>query len=719
MQRIILTLLLGACLCPQSWAQSKLSPAGRRLVAGLASGRQSTRAASGATVPAYVHLAPGADVSALGRLGASVNLRCGDIATALIPAGSLEAVAALPGVAYVQTAQPVAAMMDLVRPAVGADVVQAGSGLPQPFTGSGVVVGIIDAGFDYTHPNFRTPSGELRIRRVWEQGYAGGTPPEGFTYGGELSTPEQILAAGGDVSSGSHGTHVAGIAAGSDGGAGGYYGMAPAADLVLVSISGADTETNVNVSDAMAYIYRYAESVGKPCVINISLGTQVGPHDGTSAFDALADAMLGPGRLLVGSVGNFGGINFHVAKDFAGAAPDTLRTFVDYRQALTTATAGGDIDVWGEPGMDLKVCVFTYNTSRGELADSFSVSLPASGQASPGASAELSGTIGTMSAYGEVSPLNGKPHVLVSSDVTRLRAGHSVGIWVVSASAGKVDVWADGNSVGLTSGGLDGWAEGDDLCSPAEIGGTGRGVISVGAYVTRNEFDTDNVGHVSTGEAMDGIASFSSRGPTADGRLKPDVAAPGSAVVSSASSYDATLSSQPVALYQLWGGRDYAYAYMQGTSMASPVVTGTVALWLEACPGLTPADVRSILAATSAADSHTGDVGSGDNFTWGCGKLDARAGLLAALDLASGISDASAAPSAVAVEPVGGGRVRVIAPAGAAVRLAVSRADGVAARPAVTVATGYEADLSALPPGVYVVRAATAAGAAAVKVAVR
>ena len=72
----------------------------------------------------------------------------------------------------------------------------------------------------------------------------------------------------------------------------------------------------------MAYIYRYAESVGKPCVINVSLGVQAGPHDGTSTFDTLADAMLGPGRLLVGSVGNFGGINFHLCgRLLRGPAP--------------------------------------------------------------------------------------------------------------------------------------------------------------------------------------------------------------------------------------------------------------------------------------------------------------------------------------------------------------------------------------------------------------
>ena len=131
--------------------------------------------------------------SAWQRLRARAPSACGDIATARIPAGALEAAASLPDVAYVQTAVPVARMMDIVRPAVGADLVQAGSGLPRPFTGRGVVVGIIDAGFDYTHPNFRTPSGELRIRRVWEQGYGGARRPRASATAASWLSPGRYL----------------------------------------------------------------------------------------------------------------------------------------------------------------------------------------------------------------------------------------------------------------------------------------------------------------------------------------------------------------------------------------------------------------------------------------------------------------------------------------------------------------------------------------------
>ena len=605
MNRLLLLLAL-ACAASSAQADGKLSPEARHLLVGR--GAVAARTAPAGVVSAYIHLAHGADASALAGLGVEVNLRCGDILTARVPVASLAAVASLPGVEYVQAATPVAPMMDVARPAARVDLVQQGAGLPRAYDGTGVVVGIIDSGFDYTHPAFYSADrSELRIKRVWEQGYDGGTPPEGFTYGGEFDSPEEILAAAGDITTNTHGTHVAGIAAGADTTLGSYQGVATGADIVLVSISGVDTETNVNISDAISYIYSYAESVGKPCVVNMSLGAQVGPHDGTSTFDVLSDAMQGPGRLLVGSIGNFGATKLHASMVSEGEAPDTLRTFVDYLRTLTASDNGGTIDIWGDPGMDLKVNVFTYNTRTSELADSFSLSLPAGGVAeSPEASAELRGSIGEIEAYGEVSPLNGKAHVQLYSHVSGLRAGYEVGIEVITSSAGTVNVWGDGNYIAFTSCGIEGYSDGDTSASPAEIGGTGSSIVTVGAYVTRSTFDTENSGTMTLEETVGDIASFSCCGPTADGRMKPDVAAPGCAIVSSASSNYSSISSLPVAGYFEWNDKNYYYAYMQGTSMSSPFVAGVLATWLEANPQLAPADVRGILSSTASADEFTG-----------------------------------------------------------------------------------------------------------------
>ena len=69
--------------------------------------------------------------------------------------------------------------------------------------------------------------------------------------------------------------------------------------------------------------------------------------------------------------------------------------------------------------------------------------------------------------------------------------------------------------------------------------------------------------------------------------------------------------------------------------MSAPMVTGTLALWLEANPNLTPEDIREILSETAVRDEWTG---SQPNNTWGYGKLDAWNGLKKGLEL-SGIEE--------------------------------------------------------------------------------
>jgi hypothetical protein len=186
-------------------------------------------------------------------------------------------------------------MLNLARQEAGTDQIHKGTSLPQAYTGEGVVVGVVDAGFDYMHAAFRRPDdGQLRIKRVWEQGTQtldGATAPTKYGYGIELNTPELIEKAQGDSDTNSHGTHVAAIAAGSDAyKEGTYVGNAPDADIVLVALD-LNESTNADISNAVQYIFDYADEVGKPCVVNLSLGNQDGPHDGTSTFDTMTEML--------------------------------------------------------------------------------------------------------------------------------------------------------------------------------------------------------------------------------------------------------------------------------------------------------------------------------------------------------------------------------------------------------------------------------------------
>ncbi|MBL7198588.1 MAG: S8 family peptidase [Anaerolineae bacterium] len=124
-------------------------------------------------------------------------------------------------------------------------------------------------------------------------------------------------------------------------------------------------------------------------------------------------------------------------------------------------------------------------------------------------------------------------------------------------------------------------ARGIVVCVAAGNAGPGsRTIGSPGAAA-----DAITVGAVTR---EDGVASFSSRGPTADGRPKPDICFPGTDIVAARAA--GTSMGGPV---------DERYTAASGTSMATPHAAGVAALLLQAVPGLTPVQVKEALLATA------------------------------------------------------------------------------------------------------------------------
>lgn len=655
MKKHIILLLIAGLGLTSLFAQSKLSPSARHLLlqqGAFHKAEKSVKALSEKADPtlfdAYIRVTKDADRQALLRLGVRIHLDLGHILTAKMPLSALPLLEKIEGVEYVQTASAVRPMMDKARAASDADRLASGEGLPHPFRGEGVIVGIIDMGFDYTHPNFFDhEKGELRIKRVWEQNYDKGTPPQGFSYGGELTSAEAILAAGGDVKTNSHGTHVCGIAAGSYNSADTpWHGIAGDAEIVLVSM-GESTANNVNISDAIAYIYKYADSVGKPCVINMSLGQQIGPHDGTSIFDQIADELQGEGRLLIGSVGNFGASPIHISRSMASADDDELRTLIAFKSTPSASNCGGEIDIWGTEGMAYGVQIVVYNQSTNKIVEESEVLEVAASQ-SGSLEYEFKKLAGSsVLLTSEVNPLNGKPHTLVSLSVRSLRYGHHVGLVIKPRSEGEIHAWADDTHVQFTNLDKADWQAGDTRHTLAEIGGTGKKIFSIGAYTSRDKYCLPgSSAEQTTGETLGEIASFSSKGYTLDGRMKPEAVCSGSYIASSISSHDVSASTYNMAGSAEWNGQTYGYAYMQGTSMAAPFMTGVVATWLQANPHLSPADLRHVVSQTAMQDAFTADVVSDLGLhAWGYGKLNAYEGLKLCLNLVSDID----APRADAV----------------------------------------------------------------------
>lgn len=625
---ISIACLIALTTATASWAQNmnKLSPRSR-----IALSNAHDRG-NGDTISAFINIDASFDKSEVEALGGRVTNIIGNVAAIRIDAAGIDKVAGINGVKYVQTASRVNQFLDIAKQETGADFVQEGHDGVDSYTGKGVVVGIVDAGFDYTHAAFKDKDGKCRIKRVWEQAstpYGNYTSPEKYGYGIELDTDELIASALGDITNNSHGTHVTGIAAGYDSfREGTLNGTAPEADIVLVSM-GESSRDNVNLTNAISYIYEYADEMGLPCVVNLSLGSHAGPHDGSSTFDQLADAMQGKGRLIVGSAGNHRSDKFHIEKVFSGADDKELRTFIFFKAGPSTAFNGQEVDIWGEEGTDFEVMLSVYNSAQGTESDSIVVfpTSTASQNITLG-----SNCIGTINIASETSPLNNKKHVLITSNLTGMKKNTDIAITIIPKSEGKVNVWADNVYAGLTSNGIEGFTAPTNESTIAEIGGTAKRILSVGAYTTRNEFTIENGGTSELMEQVGDISSFSSYGPTADGRTKPEITAPGCYIISAINNNDAT-GTIPVAYTFNGEDRTYKYGFMQGTSMSAPFVTGIVATWLQANAELTPEDVLGIATSTARQDEHTGEIDANGDNSWGYGKIDAFNGLVKCLEM--------------------------------------------------------------------------------------
>ena len=161
-----------------------------------------------------------------------------------------------------------------------------------------------------------------------------------------------------------------------------------------------------------------------------------------------------------------------------------------------------------------------------------------------------------------------------------------------------------------------------------EIGGTAKKIISVGAITTKTKvtkYDNSELDQSSNGAVAGGIAFFSSRGYTIDNRVKPLITAPGNVIVAPMTQFNN--DTDRVVIWDKSSNQN-RYTPLEGTSMATPFVTGVVALMLEANPTLSADTILDILQTTAIADAFTGAV---PNFTRGYGKIDAVAAVKRAL----------------------------------------------------------------------------------------
>lgn len=532
---------------------------------------------------------------------------------------------------------PITPAMDFARTLGAIDDIHNGIGLPSPFDGTGVVTGFCDIGFDTRHISFMNADGtECRVRRVVKY-----TDDKGLRE--VFSTPREIYDMHTDNPDNFHATHVAGIMAGGCVSSG-LQGVAPGADIVATMSQLSDVALLAGVED----VIDYAKSMGKPAVVNLSVSSYTGPHDGTSLFCQYLDRCA-EDAIVVFSAGNEGNSTNNLARTFSETA-DNLR-FILCRNDWKHFNMTGITEVWSDTSepVELKILVQEDTSASGQITyQSDYISFPAQGGQYIVTSDEsldgLEGVYhysadfaahhsGLVALEGGIDSENGRYFVRMyynceSSEPvsdTKKWARWRLGGIAKGAPGVHAECYTDGSYsyFGYMSGVS---PRPDSHASISDIA-TGRNVITVGMYQSKPtvELLSGSVIGDESDEAYT-ISSSSSYGTLADGRIFPHTVAPGVNIVSAMSG--AYLEAHPSMTSNCsYVAQDHYWYPMSGTSMASPYVAGAIATWLQAKPELTTAEVQKIIASTN----NSADYPVTANPRYGQGYFRPYAGLLEVL----------------------------------------------------------------------------------------
>ena len=580
----------------------------------------------------------------LQKLGVEIRDVIGRMLILTVPAESLTALGNLDEVESISADQKCQVMNNIGRDKTNVSEVNTlekalSHNLPQAYTGKGVVVGVIDTGIDYNHAAFRNADGSTRVKMAFR--FISNT-------GYETYTASDIAELETDYMEGSHGTHVAGTAAGSFVEGTKYQGMAPEADIILCGLC--DAMYASNIITMIKKVFDYAKSVGKPCVVNTSIGLIVDFHDDTSIIvQGLKEYYKTEddkkGRICVFSSSNSG--------DYQAAIYTTLPAAGTDGYNLKTVLGESRKVVYEEKEVNryTNISNFFYNLDGSELDVDVKVVDVTTGTLYTLAEKPLYTEVGTeITSLNKLSgkgTINNKSYIKYTLYTTCLFHEPNLKLaYFVKSTAGKTLRALDnrrGKTTGFHSCNLQGYVDGCDngafnswIC--------GEEIIGVGSYYSTNSYvniNGKNWGYSDT-SMIDKTDANSSWGVDDNGVNHPDVIAPGGCIISAYNIHDIyyfdengdyypqfSSSNDLVERVSLFNRWNY-YGSMEGTSMAAPHVTGIIALWLQANPNLTYADVRNLIKETSIKDKYVTDtdyIPSHDVRQAGAGKIDALAGL--------------------------------------------------------------------------------------------
>lgn len=526
------------------------------------------------------------------------------------------------------------------------NVVKVHSGLSpllQSYTGVNVVVGILDSGIYFDHPDFKNTDGTTRIRFIWDQNVASGgsaVAPLPYNYGAEWSWLAIDNGSCNHIEPASqygHGTTVAGTAVGNGLATGKFKGVAPDAEIIAVAVDYYGSDFLTKIVDAVDYVFKKADAMGKPCVINISLGTYGGSHDGKDLASQMIDALIeeGPGRAVVASVGN--------GNNIGDASASYISTHLSYQVNADTSftwfkviPSEGKVyfDLWADTA-DFNQVSFAFQNDNPtnfseygrtdflSIANDFNLNLSEGVGHAEFVFDDNNVSFGKVEYY--IEETEGRYHLefLITPDSTN----H---VWrFMTTGTGKFDVWSSATFQGTSNMIKDNLPPSfvvtdivnyrlpDNKKTIVSSFQCSDKVIAVANYSNRHHyFDVDSTYHA-TGETPGEIAFKSSEGPTRDDRLKPDISATGDVTFSTGNLNFINLA---LAVNRQKVSYDTLHQRNGGTSIASPVVAGAVALYLEKRPNAYWYEIKEALIQSAKKDAFTGATA---NTVYGNGKLDA------------------------------------------------------------------------------------------------
>lgn len=490
------------------------------------------------------------------------------------------------------------------------------------FTGKNVIVAIFDRGIDYTHPDFTNDNGTTRILSIFDLTDNSGS---NNAYNvGTIYNEEEInsaLLSGEKLNTRDavgHGTSTTGLAASNGRASNGLYtGMAPNCSIIIVKFTteGAPAHDDAPaespfynpdlLSTAIQFVKDKSEELELPFVILANFGSSGGPMDGTSKFSRLIDAEFGndsPGAIFVTGSSDDGNKPNHAVGQIN--QDDTLD--------LKIKNTGNQLrmDLWYDAQDQIEVIISNGIQSFGPF------SAPLNELTRDQRTTDLFNYYHNGSEVDFFEADNNKREIMIDF---KMPGNYIVKLFGKQISNGNFHASLNPSQIfaGKDNGFQNYVVEGYTIWDWASASNN----ICPNSYVIReNWIDIDGITRTDLGnEAGEGsLWPGSGIGPTYDGRIGITVSVPGNSNISAYAdnSYFASFN------HLLINDGNGKYGIQSAVSGAAPVLTGIIALMLEANPNLTSVEIKDILKNTSRTDEFTGKI---PNVKWGYGKIDAYA----------------------------------------------------------------------------------------------